>query len=428
MPARSPLSWRARTAAVLAAAVIAALVPAAPASAEVAPTDLVVDLTFPAEQGGRYSDDYTQARSSGRTHCGTDILGPKHSDLYATVGGTITSMPMVKPSYGYMISLQGNDGRKYSYVHLNDDTPGTNDDAAGPEHAYAPGLAKGSTVVRGQLLGYMGDSGNAKGTDHLHFEVHDQRYENSACERGGINRINPYRSLKAAEAAGDYGGSDASATPKPETESATRGGSARSIEAACPAGRVPASRFTDVGPTHGAGVDCAAWWEVAKGTSASTFSPTGSITRAQLATFVANLAEAAGKPLPATSVDHYGDDDGSVHEGNINRVAAAGIMGSTTRSFSPDLTVTRGSMATVVAKTYKYRAGVLLPPGPDAFSDDDGNANEGNIDDVAFNGIAVGYDDGTFRPLGSVTREQMATFFARLLDILVEKGHASPPA
>ncbi len=427
MPVRSPRSWRARCAAVLAGATVIVALPAAPASAEVAPAELVVDLTFPAEQGGRYSDDYTQARSNGRTHCATDILGLKHSDLYATVGGTISFMPMVKPSYGYMISLQGDDGRKYSYVHLNDDTPGTNDDAAGPEHAYAPGLAQGSTVVRGQLLGYMGDSGNAKGTDHLHFEVHDARYENSPCEQGGINRINPYRSLKEAEAQGDYGGSDASASPDPEAP-APSGSAARTIDDACPADRVPASGFTDVGPTHAAGVECAAWWKVANGTSASTFSPTGSITRAQLATFVANLTEAVGKPLPATSVDHYDDDDGSVHEGNINRVAAAGIMGSTTRSFSPDLAVTRGSMATVVAKTYKYRAGVLLPPGPDAFPDDDDNPNEGNIDDVAFNGIAVGYDDGTFRPLQQVSREQMATFFARLLDILVEKGHATPPA
>ena len=403
----------------IAAAIAATLLPAAPASAVVAPPDLVVDLTFPAERGGRYSDDYTQPRSNGRTHCGNDILGAKHSRIYAAVGGTITSMPTTKPSYGYMISVQGDDGRRYAYIHLNDDTPGTNDDAAGPQHAYAPGLAKGSRVARGQLIGFMGDSGNAKGTPHLHFEMHDPAYENAPCQTGGINRINPYRSFRQAEAEGDYGtGGGAVAAGGPR---------ARDIGDACPYGRVPGA-FGDVGPTHRAGVDCVAWWRIATGTSGGTFSPAGSISRAQLATFVANLAKASGSALPATSTDHFDDDDGSVHEANINRVASAGIMGSSTRSFSPDVAVSRGSMATVVAKTYRYDAKALLPPGPDAFGDDDGSPNQANINDVAFNGIAVGYADGSFRPLEPVSREQMATFLARLLDLLVEKGHAAPPA
>lgn len=393
------------------------------AASAVAPGDLVVDLTFPAERGGRYSDDYTQPRSSGRTHCATDILGAKHSRVFATVGGTITFMPTTKPSYGYMVSLQGDDGRRYSYIHLNDDNPGTNDDAAGPHLAYAPGLAKGARVDRGQLLGFMGDSGNANSTPHLHFEIHDPAYQNGQCETGGINRINPYRSFRQAEAEGDYGSGTAGggAGVRPP------GVQARSIDDACPSGRVPGTAFADVGPTHRTGVDCLAWWRVAAGTSGTEFAPVASINRAQLATFVANLAQASGSALPATSTDHFDDDDGSVHEGNINRVAAAGIMGSATRSFSPDLAVTRGSMATTVAKTYRYDARVALPPGPNAFADDAGNTHEANIDAVAANGLAAGYVDGTFRPLEPVTREQMATFFARLLDILVDGGHATPP-
>jgi hypothetical protein len=167
---------------------------------------------------------------------------------------------------------------------------------------------------------------------------------------------------------------------------------------------------------------------VATGTSSTTFSPGGSINRAQLATFVANLAQASGSPLPATGTDHFDDDAGSVHEGNINRVASAGIMGSATRSFSPDLAVSRGSMATTVARTYRYDARQALASGPDAFGDDAGNPHEGSINAVAANGLAVGYVDGTFRPLEPVSREQMATFFARLLDLLVDQGHAAPPA
>jgi hypothetical protein len=415
---------RARLGLLVAVGAVASLLGAAPAGAAVAPGDLTIDLTFPAERGGRYSDDYTQPRSSGRTHCATDILGAKHSGIFAAVGGTITSMPTTKPSYGYMVSIQGDDGRRYSYIHLNDDTPGTNDDAAGPQHAYAPWLSKGVRVLRGQLLGYLGDSGNAKGTPHLHFEVHDGAYQNAPCETGGINRINPYRSLRQAEAEGDYGRGGPSGGPGPVTSA----GPARTIDDACPTGRVPAGAFADVGPTHRAGVDCLAWWRVATGTSSTTFSPGGSINRAQLATFVANLAQASGSPLPATGTDHFDDDAGSVHEGNINRVASAGIMGSATRSFSPDLAVSRGSMATTVARTYRYDARQALASGPDAFGDDAGNPHEGSINAVAANGLAVGYVDGTFRPLEPVSREQMATFFARLLDLLVDQGHAAPPA
>ena len=84
MPRRSRASRRAHRAVGLLVAATATLLPVGPAAAATAPVDLVVDLTFPAEKGGRYSDDYTQARSGGRTHCATDILGAKHSDLYAT--------------------------------------------------------------------------------------------------------------------------------------------------------------------------------------------------------------------------------------------------------------------------------------------------------------------------------------------------------
>lgn len=383
----------------------------------VAPADLVIDLTFPAERGGRFSDDFGAGRSGGRTHCAGDILGPKHSDVYAAVGGTITSMPTTKPSYGYVVNVQGDDGRRYSYLHLNDDRPGTNDDAAGPEHAYAPGLQKGSRVARGQLIGYLGDSGNAKGTDHLHFEIHDPAYQATQCATGGANRVNPYRSLREAVAQGDFGpgaggggGTPGAVIPR-----------ARGIERACRAGRAAAG-FTDLGDLHRASVDCIAGWGVVTGTSATTFGPVGTITRAQLATFVANLAASSGRPLPATGTNHFDDDAGSAHEGNVDRVASAGIMGSATRSFSPNLAVSRSSMATVVARTYRYTTGRDLPAGGNAFGDDGGHASEGSINSVAAAGIAIGYADGGFHPAAPVTREQMATFFARLLDLLVEGG------
>ncbi len=452
-----PPSWRrgrSLAALVLGAALVSPLLPATAATVDdgpppssgtltglaVPPPELVIDLTFPAEPGGRYFDDYTAGRSGGRTHCAGDILGPKHSGVYAAVGGTITSMPMTKPSYGYAVNIQGDDGRRYGYLHLNDDRPGTNDDAAGPEHAYAAGLAKGMRVARGQLIGYLGDSGNTKGIDHLHFEIHDPAYETEVCLSGGVNRVNPYRSLRQAVARLDFGaplmggigagvvagiGTGSTTTAPQSGGTTTTGGVARGIERACRPGRVVATAFTDLGDVHRAGVQCVAWWKVAAGTSSSTFTPTGTISRAQLATFVVNLATSAGRVLPATGVDHFDDDAGSIHEANINRVASAGIMGSSNRSYSPDLAVSRSSMAAVIAKTYRHVAGRSLPTGPDAFSDDSAEASQSSINSVAAAGIAVGYADGRFHPTVPVTREQMATFYARLLDALVEGGYTT---
>ncbi|HUF33165.1 MAG TPA: S-layer homology domain-containing protein [Acidimicrobiales bacterium] len=416
----APSSARALAGLTLALALGLALmaVPVAPAAAETT-IDSVVDITYPAEPGTSFTDDYDDPRGGGRTHCATDIIGPKHSEIYAAVGGTVTFMPMEKPSYGYMIRIAGDDGRKYSYVHLNDDTPGTTDASAGPEHAYAPGLEEGSVVTRGQHIGWMGDSGNAKGgPDHLHFEIHDPAVEHAPCEVGGINRMNPFGSLESAVERGDYATASASGTS-----------TARGIEQACPPDRVEAARYPDVAGTHQDAVDCVSWWEIAQGRTDGTYAPVDPISRAQLASFAVRLAEAVGSPLPPATHDHFDDDDGSVHEDAINRVADAGIMGSADRSFSPDLAVTRGSMATVVAGTHRVLAGAELPSSDVSFSDvPSTHPHHANIGRVNGAGIAVGYGDGTFGPDVAVTREQMATFLARLLDLAVEDGWASVPA
>jgi hypothetical protein len=69
---------------------------------------------------------------------------------------------------------------------LNDDSPGTNDGSGGEETAFAEGLAKGSFVRSGQVIGFVGDSGNAE-VPHNHFEIH----------RDGT-KVNPFPYLEAA--------------------------------------------------------------------------------------------------------------------------------------------------------------------------------------------------------------------------------------
>lgn len=191
----------------LAGLVVTAVAPASAAPA--APHEAVVDLTFPSVPTAEFIHDYHQPRSGGRVHKGTDLMVPKHTPAYAAVDGTvcfITGIDAPEPAYGYMLSICGTDGRTYNYVHMNDDRPGTDDGQGGPEHAYAPGVHDGAEVVRGQLVGWIGDSGNAESTgSHLHFEVHDPR----VVDPYGDNRIDPFFSLTAAHDRGDVGGGQA---------------------------------------------------------------------------------------------------------------------------------------------------------------------------------------------------------------------------
>ncbi|HWH31564.1 MAG TPA: cell wall-binding repeat-containing protein, partial [Egibacteraceae bacterium] len=96
-------------------------------------------------------------------------------------------------------------GLESVYVHLNNDSPGTDDGAGGPEWAYAPGIREGVRVERGQWIGYVGDSGNAESTgSHLHFELHDPELDDP-CLDGYRNPtwMNPYPSLVGAWDRGD---------------------------------------------------------------------------------------------------------------------------------------------------------------------------------------------------------------------------------
>jgi len=167
--------------------------------------EVTLDIAFPTVPQARFSNDYDGARGGGtRVHKSTDVMGQKHWPLYAVVQGTVcymTGLDGVEPSWGYHLTICGDDGREYDYLHINNDTPGTDDGLGGVVHAYAPGMRRGLRVARGQFVAYMGDSGNAEETaPHLHFEIHDD----TVLDPYGDTRINPFFSLTAAVARGDY--------------------------------------------------------------------------------------------------------------------------------------------------------------------------------------------------------------------------------
>jgi peptidoglycan hydrolase-like protein with peptidoglycan-binding domain len=136
-------------------------------------------LFFPVEGNATTGSrtHYWDARADGLHHA-QDIMMPKMTPLYAVAAGTVQyvnwSRDPVNPNPARCCSLvlSHDDGWKSWYLHMNNDTPGTDD---GLGWGIAPGIAVGVHVQAGQLIGWVGDSGNAENTSpHLHFELHDQ--------------------------------------------------------------------------------------------------------------------------------------------------------------------------------------------------------------------------------------------------------------
>ena len=154
---------------------------------------LVRPITFPVSGAASFEDDFADPRANGtRTHLGIDIIAAKMTPVVAATAGTVTYVVSPQASWGYSVSIRDAEGYQYRYLHLNNDTPGTDDGKGGEANAYAPGIRRGTKVAAGDILGWVGDSGNAEATvSHLHFEIRDP----------GRTPIGPYESLRASAAA-----------------------------------------------------------------------------------------------------------------------------------------------------------------------------------------------------------------------------------
>jgi hypothetical protein len=139
-----------------------------------------------------YYDDFGACRDGcARGHEGNDLMGAKLTPLVAAAGGKVSFLRTdASGTSGNMLTIKDDEGWTYVYIHVNNDTPGT-DDGLNPEAwRFAPGIKLGSRVSAGDLIGYMGDSGNAENSGaHLHFEMH--KPDGSA--------FSPYVSLRVSQ-------------------------------------------------------------------------------------------------------------------------------------------------------------------------------------------------------------------------------------
>lgn len=165
--------------------------------------------------------------------------------------------------------------------------------------------------------------------------------------------------------------------------------------------------FSDVaGHKFAASIEWLRLEGLTSGCGGGRFCPDGVVTRGQMATFLARALD-----LAPAGADAFDDDDGSVHEAAINRVAAAGItFGCDTRRFCPNGRVTRAQMASFLSRGFE-----LDPSTVDWFADDDHSIHQGSINRVAFAGITVGCGASIYCPNGLVTRGQMAAFLYRAM-------------
>lgn len=93
-------------------------------------------IIFPVIGPVSYYDDFGQPRGSG-THHGNDLMGRKGQMLVAAVDGTVSYVVSPQASWGYSITLRDKDGFRYQYIHMNNDTPRTDDGKGGEMNAYA---------------------------------------------------------------------------------------------------------------------------------------------------------------------------------------------------------------------------------------------------------------------------------------------------
>ena len=125
--------------------------------------------------GSQLHDTFNQARSEGRQHDAIDIMAPQGTLVLATTDGVVTKLFQSDRGGVTLYELDPSGRYVYYYAHLM---------------RYADGVAEGKQLRRGDVIAYVGDTGNAgPGNYHLHFAISKVT---SPAKWSGGDAINPY--------------------------------------------------------------------------------------------------------------------------------------------------------------------------------------------------------------------------------------------
>ena len=172
--------------------------PAAPAVEPAVPVEVRLTgegFVFPVYGPASFTDDYRAPRASTGWHHGNDIYAPLGAPVLAVTDGELFLVGWNTVG-GHRLWLRDDEGNEYYYAHLS---------------AYSPLAQNGARVSAGDVLGFVGASGDAVGTPpHLHFELHpvellDQGYD-------GV--VNPFEFLSAWQRALDADVSFVTSSPE----------------------------------------------------------------------------------------------------------------------------------------------------------------------------------------------------------------------
>ena len=211
------------------------------------------------------------------------------------------------------------------------------------------------------------------------------------------------------------------AAPEFPTTGAGTGWASAVYATATPPRLPPEFEDVDEGSVHAESIETVARLGITTGTSATTFSPAQTVTRAQLATFMARTWEAAGQECPSSGVVYFTDlAAGSTHATGIDCMSALGVTtGTSATTFSPAQTVTRAQMATFMARMWAEAGQECPSSGALSFTDvAAGSTHAASINCISALRITTGTSATTFSPSQTVTRAQMATFLTRFYSAL----------
>ena len=334
------------------------------------------EMSFPVDGDYNHLDNFGDCRGSScsRSHEGNDIMADKGVPVIAVADGVVTWFPDSQTECCY-VGIDHGSGWYTRYIHMNNDTPGTDD---GQYWGIAEGIAEGVEVTQGQLIGWVGDSGNAEWTaSHLHFEL--RRYSGSQWNSWAID---PWDYLKQAES-------------RPLVYNG--------------------QFYDDDGLIHENDIELIYASGITKGCNPPTnnrYCVDDSVSRGAMAAFI---NRALG--LPVAQQDYFDDDTGNTFENDINAITEAGIgFGCSENSYCPDDPLLREEFAELFTRAFGY----TNPEGTDWFTDDDGSQYEESINALKVAGVTKGCnppENDRFCPSNPVDRAAMASFFVRALDL-----------